>query len=250
MELFTAGDQSQMEVIKQWIDESDVFLLILGGRYGSSDPETGKSYTQLEYEYAVGLPKPLFACVIKESSLEARVKTFGTGVIEMKNQSSLEAFRAEVLMRIVEFWEDSKDIRIAISKKLSEFSRREDLVGWVRPDKVNVGALADEIARLSRENSQLRLDLSQNGAGNSMSMSFDGMRKLLTAKGLVEFLEGRRTQLGHRAMSVANDEDQKKCAELCVMGLISLDEEGFPPRYTFTERGREFLNRLESERLI
>ena len=35
MELFAAGDQSQMEVIKRWIDESDVFLLILGGRYGS-----------------------------------------------------------------------------------------------------------------------------------------------------------------------------------------------------------------------
>jgi Domain of unknown function (DUF4062) len=35
MELFTAGDESQMEVIKRWIAESDVFLLILGGRYGS-----------------------------------------------------------------------------------------------------------------------------------------------------------------------------------------------------------------------
>ena len=35
MELFAAGDQSQMEVIKEWIRESDVYLLILGGRYGS-----------------------------------------------------------------------------------------------------------------------------------------------------------------------------------------------------------------------
>jgi len=52
MELFTAGDESQMEVIKQWIDESDVFLLILGARYGSIEPTTGKSYIQLEYEYA------------------------------------------------------------------------------------------------------------------------------------------------------------------------------------------------------
>jgi hypothetical protein len=28
MELFAAGDQSQMEVIKEWIRESDVYLLI------------------------------------------------------------------------------------------------------------------------------------------------------------------------------------------------------------------------------
>lgn len=65
MELFTAGDESQMEVIKQWIDESDIYLLILGGRYGSIEPITGKSYTQLEYEYALSKGKPFFACVIR-----------------------------------------------------------------------------------------------------------------------------------------------------------------------------------------
>src|ERR1039457_7208858 len=68
MELFTAGDESQMEVIKQWIDESDVYLLILGGRYGSLEPKTGKSYTELEYEYASCKNKPLFACVIQEKA--------------------------------------------------------------------------------------------------------------------------------------------------------------------------------------
>jgi len=34
MELFTAGDHTQLQVIKRWIEESEVFLLILGGRYG------------------------------------------------------------------------------------------------------------------------------------------------------------------------------------------------------------------------
>jgi Domain of unknown function (DUF4062) len=41
MELFTAGDESQMEVIKQWIDESDAYLLILGGRYGKREDLVG-----------------------------------------------------------------------------------------------------------------------------------------------------------------------------------------------------------------
>src|SRR5215471_10094628 len=69
MELFAAGDQSQMDVIKQWIDESDVYLLILGGRYGSVERKTGKSYIQLEYEYALGKGKPISACVIEETAL-------------------------------------------------------------------------------------------------------------------------------------------------------------------------------------
>ncbi|MGV2068965.1 DUF4062 domain-containing protein [Agrobacterium sp. 22-226-1] len=53
MELFTASDKSQWEIIKRWIDESDVYMLILGGRYGSVDKETGVSYTEMEYDYAV-----------------------------------------------------------------------------------------------------------------------------------------------------------------------------------------------------
>src|SRR3954453_17427093 len=38
MELFTAGNKSQLEVVKQWIKESDVYLLLLGARYGSIEP--------------------------------------------------------------------------------------------------------------------------------------------------------------------------------------------------------------------
>ena len=41
MELFAAGDKSQLETIHRWIDESDIYMLILGGRYGSVDKDTG-----------------------------------------------------------------------------------------------------------------------------------------------------------------------------------------------------------------
>ena len=42
-----------MKTIQKCIDESDVYMLIVGGRYGSIDEECVKSYTQLEYEYAL-----------------------------------------------------------------------------------------------------------------------------------------------------------------------------------------------------
>ena len=35
--IFAAGDESQMNVIKRWIDESDAYMLILGGRYGGTE---------------------------------------------------------------------------------------------------------------------------------------------------------------------------------------------------------------------
>ena len=47
MELFTAGDKSQWEVIQRWISDSDIYMIILGGRYGSIEPSSGLSYTEL-----------------------------------------------------------------------------------------------------------------------------------------------------------------------------------------------------------
>jgi hypothetical protein len=112
MELFTAGDESQMETIKRWIKGSDVFMLILGGRYGSIEPTTGLSYTELEYDYAVKTDKPYFAVVIDEAALERKVREKGTGVIETENQKELTAFRKKVLSRTSAFFRDEQEIRL------------------------------------------------------------------------------------------------------------------------------------------
>ena len=42
MELFKAGNDSQLKTIYKWIDESDVYMIILGGRYGSVESKSGK----------------------------------------------------------------------------------------------------------------------------------------------------------------------------------------------------------------
>ena len=67
MELFKAGNESQLKTIYKWIDESDVYMLILGGRYGTVEPKSEKSYTQLEYEYALSKNIPVFSVVINNS---------------------------------------------------------------------------------------------------------------------------------------------------------------------------------------
>ena len=157
MELFSAGDESQMTVIERWIDESDVYLLILGGRYGSIEKKTGKSYTHLEYEYALSLNKPMFAIVINEAALEKKVKDRGTSAIETENAKELTAFKKLVLLNLVKFYDDTKDIKIAIHETLSDFAYRKGLIGWIRGDNnVNAAKLAEEIARLTSENSELR----------------------------------------------------------------------------------------------
>jgi Domain of unknown function (DUF4062) len=151
-----------MEVIKRWIDESDVYFLILGGRYGSIDPTTGKSYVQLEYEYAQERKKPFFAAVIEDAALEIKVRAQGSIVLETENPQKLREFRANVLTKLVKFWSDPRDIKLAVFSTLSDFARREELIGWMPGDQVvNTGALAEEIARLGKENASLREQLSK-----------------------------------------------------------------------------------------
>jgi hypothetical protein len=59
MELFAAGNESQMETIKRWIESSDIYMLIFGGRYGTIEPKMGLSYIELEYEYAISKEIPV-----------------------------------------------------------------------------------------------------------------------------------------------------------------------------------------------
>jgi len=182
MELFAAGDESQMSVIKRWIDESDVYLLILGGRYGSVEPTSGKSYIHLEYEYAVEQNKPFFAIVIEEDHLEAKLKRDGSLVIERDNPQKLKEFKAQVLSKLVKFWRDPRDIKLAIMETMADFSRREDLVGWIPgSEAVNTGAVAEEMARLAKENAELRQQISTMTPDSTTynGLNFEQMYKIL-----------------------------------------------------------------------
>lgn len=152
MELFTASDKSQWEIIKRWIDESDVYMLILGGRYGSVDKETGISYTEMEYDYAVTQKKPLFSVVIEDEALKDKVQKVGISAIEQENPQALKKFREKVLSTMSAFFADGRDIKLAIHESLGELGHQTDLVGWVSASEiVDVSALHAEISRLKSE---------------------------------------------------------------------------------------------------
>ncbi|HKD80734.1 MAG TPA: DUF4062 domain-containing protein [Candidatus Angelobacter sp.] len=244
MELFAAGDESQMEVIKQWIDESDVYLLILGGRYGSIELKSGKSYTQLEYEYALTKGKPLFACVLPESALKARVEKNGMDMID-KSQKELDAFRELVKTKIVEFWEDSKDIKIAIANKLGQLSRREDLIGWVRAhQEANLPVLSNEIARLSKENAELRSQLDAKAEAVIAGLPYSQLKTLLYQRGLWDSLKARRDML----RAGVDRRNAPEVDALAQFGLMQRRQEGYEV-FVLTEDGRRLLNKIEFEEL-
>jgi Domain of unknown function (DUF4062) len=151
MELFTAENESQLEVIHRWIDDSDVFILILGGRYGSIEPKSGKSYIELEYNYANEQKKPLFAVVIQDSYLDSKVKDFGKNVIETNNGQLMEAFKKEVTSKMCRFFGDINSLQLNIFESLRNLEKNEALLGWIRgDDNVADSKLKQENIELSR----------------------------------------------------------------------------------------------------
>lgn len=248
MELFASGDESQMEVIKQWIDESDVYCLILGGRYGSVEPSSQKSYIQLEYEYAIERGKPFFACIINETALEKKVKGCGSKVIETSDPHRLKEFRNSVLSKTVRFWDDSKDIKIAIGEALSQFARREDLVGWVRPHaEANMPAMVDEITRLSKENALLRAEKSNLRPEVLIhGLSFRELLSVLEVNGLLGYLESWQDELSVGDVYPGSSA-LPKAEKLVLHGLLT-PSIGHG-KFRITDGGRAFFNKLALYRI-
>lgn len=136
MELFTAGDRSQWEVIQRWITDADIYMIILGGRYGSIEPDSGLSYTELEYDFAVRSGKPHFAVVIEEAALEKMVHALDSGVREGDHPEKLKAFRTKVLSKMSSFFSDPKDVKLAVLETVPRLAADHKLKGWVRAGKV------------------------------------------------------------------------------------------------------------------
>ncbi|MGX9715074.1 DUF4062 domain-containing protein [Janthinobacterium lividum] len=188
MELFSAGDKSQLQTIRSWIDQSDAYMLILGGRYGSIEPESKLSYTELEFNYAVELGKPLFAVVISKEGLDRKVKAKGTEVMELEYGILLSEFKRKVLSNVSSFFDEPKDIRLAVFESLPELSNNKNLIGWVRGDQlINTQPLVDEVKKLSNENTTLRAKLAQlekqvEKKSGGQSEFHDNVRILLAKK--------------------------------------------------------------------
>jgi Domain of unknown function (DUF4062) len=253
MELFAAGDESQMTVIKRWKDESDVYLLILGGRYGSIEKTTNKSYIQLEYEYALAQNKALFAVVISEDALERKVKAMGSSVVEQDNAKELKLFKSSVLSNLVKFWDDKKDIMLAIYETLADFAQRKELIGWVRGDNaVNAGLVAEEIAKLTKENSELRQQLTNNSqrgdAALYLNLTYSEVEALLKRERVM--LNGNQQNLFDvlfllgevlSKKSVVQGDKETALQRLALLNIVRPFRGGDNrPRFEFTDDGHKF----------
>jgi hypothetical protein len=152
MELFPAADEEQWEFIKKVIDDCDYYLLIIGGRYGSTTAE-GISYTEKEYDYAIDRGLKVIAFLHEDPDTIPSGKTDKNPALAEK----LAQFRAKVQQnRLIRSWKTAGELPGLVSLSLSKTIKTYPAVGWVRATAAGTSELLAEIHTLRKENEELR----------------------------------------------------------------------------------------------
>ncbi|MGX9559475.1 DUF4062 domain-containing protein [Pseudomonas sp. CFBP 5750] len=157
MELFPAVDEEQWSFIKKIIDDSDYYLLIVGGRYGSLGEE-GLSYTEMEFDYAI--EKGIKVIALLHGSPEKL--SVEKSEISAEAREKLQVFRDKVSAgRLVKYWSESSELPGLVSLSLNKTMKIYPAVGWIRASEGASEDLLKEINDLRKENAALSQELAQ-----------------------------------------------------------------------------------------
>ena len=148
MELFPAADEAAWDHICRVIDDSDYYLLIIGGRYGSVDESVGISFTEKEYDYAVSKQIPVMAFLHGDVGKIPAEKS----ELQPEARRRLEAFRSKVeKAKLCKYWKTAAELGGLVSRSYVQLIGQRPGIGWVRGDKVPDESAAQTINQLRTE---------------------------------------------------------------------------------------------------
>lgn len=132
MELFPASSRKQWEIIKKVIDDCDYYLVLIAGKYGSTTKnESGNmvSYTEMEFDYAMSIGKPIIALI------HSNIEKLTADKVERtrKKSNSLKRFTNKAKDgRCVRFWDNKDNLKSAVVTSLIEEIKTNPQCGWVK----------------------------------------------------------------------------------------------------------------------
>jgi hypothetical protein len=173
MELFPAADEEQFEFIKTVIDQSDYYIIISAGRYGSIHPETGLSYTEMEYDYAVEIGVPIIRLLHKDPFN----RLLGQDLEQSDaGRAKLHALRSKISDgRLVNFWSDPTQLGLLVVNGLMDAIKRKPATGWTRADRVASEEAVLSIAKLEKKIAELETELVRQEKTFNPQVAFDSI---------------------------------------------------------------------------
>jgi hypothetical protein len=150
METFPAFDEEQLTYIKAIIDDSDYYVLVIGGRYGSVT-QAGVSYTENEYDYAVNRGIPILSFV------HGAPDSIPVGLTDKDpdKRARLDAFIAKVRGgRIVQEWKDENELSLKVTHAVTASIKAKPGIGWIRGNAAASVSILTEINELRKKNEE------------------------------------------------------------------------------------------------
>lgn len=161
MELFPAADDDAWTLIKNVIDECDYYLLILAGRYGSTD-EHGMGFTEKECRYAIETGKPVIAFIHSSPNQLA----FDKSEPNEEGRAKLEAFRELARQKHCKYWSNVGDLASAVTVSMVHMINRHPGVGWIRADQLPAEDILTETIRLQKRVREMETLLNEYEGGS------------------------------------------------------------------------------------
>lgn len=160
MELFPAASVEQWELIKRVIDECDYYIVIVAGRYGSLN-EDGKSFTEMEFDYARKIRKPILGFCHKDLEALPVGRTERTDL----GKQRLMAFTEKVRRKLCRPWASPAELGSAVKSAILHALEFTPKPGWIRADslpnidgaeklKQRISDLEKQLKKQSKENRQ------------------------------------------------------------------------------------------------
>ena len=153
---FSADDSEQWEIIKEMINFSDYYIVIIGHKYGSVTAE-GVSYTEKEYDYAKEKGIPIMAFVRnREAATSPKNRESAPKLIKKLDIEKDDFVQKATANKLCDFWDNIDDLATKVAIALPKMFARTPQVGWIRGSEAVSKEMSSELAELSNENRELR----------------------------------------------------------------------------------------------
>lgn len=147
MELFTGDNIEKFEVIKQDIQDCDIFILILGGRYGTVCKETNKSFIEMEYEYAKKLKIPVGVIKITNELLDKKKEKAYSNhkLFYDEGSEKFNEFCKKVERKMISFYSDNQELSVNLIATVNNMCNKYNVSGWIRCDNHTIQSYLSKI---------------------------------------------------------------------------------------------------------
>ncbi len=165
MELFPATSTEQWDLIKRVIDDCDYYIVVVAGCYGSIGP-AGKSYTEMEYDYAVATGKSVIGFFHSDLDSLAGSKLETSD----ERRQKLTAFQEKVKKRMCKPWSTPDALASGIKSAILHAIENDRKAGWIRASDL---PSTSAIAELKQSVKKIQYGGNENGPGFGRNSRID-----------------------------------------------------------------------------